>query len=141
MNNYNKEPKGCPGAQTLDEGRNYERCRYVYFDAETNRQLTIWRLTKSRNHIEEEIHLHMLSGKSFRLKREVLAIEMSESEDRRALYVPKEAIVKVLSGPRPDDKHLVDIHWSDKKLVVFAEDLVSRGEEIRPSASVESSAV
>lgn len=73
----------------------------------------------------------MLTGKAFRLKREILAIEtLGEPNNRRAIYVPIGSMVTVLSGPRPDDTRLVDICWSDKTLVVFSEDLSSRGEPV-----------
>jgi hypothetical protein len=78
----------------------------------------------------------MLTGKSFRLKREILAIEtIEESRDRRAIYVPVGAMITVESGPHPDDQRLVDVRWSDKNLVVFSEDLTSRGEPVASRSS------
>ena len=78
----------------------------------------------------------MLTGKAFCLKREILAIEtFDELNDRRAIYLPAGATVTVLSGPRPDDRRLVDIHWSDRKFVAFYEDLIGRGEEVAAKVS------
>ena len=83
----------------------------------------------------------MLSEKVFRLKREILAIETSEdSNERRALYVPAGATVGVVSGPRTDDKRLVDIYWSGRRLVLFAEDLINRAEELEAPTARKSSA-
>ncbi len=42
--------------------------------------------------------------------------------------VPAGETVTVLSGPRPDDKRLVDVQWGDKKLVMFYEDIQKRGD-------------
>ena len=72
----------------------------------------------------------MLTGKAFRIKREILAIETFDESNRRAIYVPIGSMVTVQSGPRPDDRRLVDICWSDRTLVVFSEDLHSRGEPV-----------
>lgn len=36
----------------------------------------------------------------------------------------------MLHGPGPDDKRLVDVRWDDKVLVMFAEDIQRRGEEV-----------
>ena len=44
--------------------------------------------------------------------------------------VPVGAVVLVLSGPRPDDKRLTDVRWNDETLVMFAEDIQRRGEEV-----------
>jgi len=40
-------------------------------------------------------------------------------------------LLSVLSGPRPNDRRMVDILWGDRTLVVFTEDLERRGEEVR----------
>ena len=76
----------------------------------------------------------MLTGQAFRLKREILAMERAD-DSRRAIYVPIGEMVTVQSGPRPDDKRLVEICWSDKKLVVFLDDLTNRGEPVVSKSS------
>ena len=72
----------------------------------------------------------MYTGKRFRLKQEILGIEIVNSE-RVAITVPMGQLLKVLSGPRPDDKRMVDVLWGERTLVVFTEDLEQRGEEIQ----------
>jgi hypothetical protein len=71
----------------------------------------------------------MLSGKRFRLKRATISIETT-IEDRLMVMVPTGAVVTVLSGPRPDDMRMVDILWDKRTLVMFAGDILERGEEI-----------
>jgi hypothetical protein len=71
----------------------------------------------------------MLSGKRFLLKRETISIHTMGGE-RQVVMVPEGAIVEVISGPKPDDKRMVDILWDTKVLVMFAEDIQARGEEI-----------
>jgi hypothetical protein len=72
----------------------------------------------------------MYTGKRFRLKKEILGIENTNYE-RIAITVPTGQLLRVLSGPRPDDRWMVDVLWGDRTLVVFAEDLERRGEEIQ----------
>ena len=71
----------------------------------------------------------MFTGKRFRLKNAILGIE-STGEQRTAIMVPANAVIEVLSGPRPDDKRMVDVLWEDRKLVMFAEDITKRSEEV-----------
>ena len=71
----------------------------------------------------------MLSGKRLRLKRATISIE-STVDDRLVVMIPTGAVVTVLSGPRPDDMRMVDILWDKKPLVMFAVDILERGEEI-----------
>ena len=49
--------------------------------------------------------------------------------------IPANAVIEVLSGPRPDDKRMVDVLWEDRNLVMFAEDITKRGEEVRSTSS------
>jgi hypothetical protein len=72
----------------------------------------------------------MYTGKRFRLKSETVGIESSH-DNRVAVTVPAGALVRVLSGPRPDDRRMVDVLWGDRTLVMFAEDIERRGEEVR----------
>lgn len=71
----------------------------------------------------------MLTGKRFRLKTTTLAIE-NMVDARVAVHVPAGETVVVLSGPRPDDRRMVDVLWNNKSLVMFAEDILTRGQEI-----------
>ena len=75
----------------------------------------------------------MFTGKHFRLKAATLGIE-SVGEQRTAIMIPAGAVIEVLSGPRPDDKRMVDVLWEDRKLVVFAEDIIKRGEEVQATS-------
>ena len=72
----------------------------------------------------------MLTGKRIRLKIETLAIETDSDGKRIAVTVPGGEVVRVLSGPRPDDRRMVDVLWDKRALVMFAEDLERRGELI-----------
>jgi hypothetical protein len=71
----------------------------------------------------------MLTGKRFRLKADTLAIE-SNGEKRIAVTVPAEEIIEVIRGPRPDDKRMVDVRWNGRVLVMFAEDVQGREQEV-----------
>jgi hypothetical protein len=71
----------------------------------------------------------MLSGKRYRLTAGTLAIE-SGGERRIAVTIPQGEIIEVIRGPRPDDTRMVDIRWNGKELVMFAEDILDRGEFI-----------
>lgn len=71
----------------------------------------------------------MLTGKHFRLK--VPTIGLALIDDRRvAVPIPADSIVTVASGPSPNDMRMVDVLWEGQTLVMFAEDVQKRGEEI-----------
>ena len=72
----------------------------------------------------------MLTGKQFRLTTETLAIQRIEGE-RRAVKVPADAIIRVISGPKPTDSRMIDVEWDGNQLVMFAEDVQRRGQEIK----------
>ena len=72
----------------------------------------------------------MVTGKKFRLNRETISIE-TIGEVRRVVMVPSGEVVTVLRGPTPDDKRLVDVRWIDRTLVMFAEDIRDRGDEVK----------
>ena len=76
----------------------------------------------------------MLTGKRFRLKQATLGIQSVEGQ-RTAVLIPADDVVLVVSGPRPDDKRMVDVEWVNRRFVVFADDLIDRGEEVNASAS------
>jgi len=73
----------------------------------------------------------MLTGHRFRLLVETLGIESTDEDHRIAVLVPAGETITVLSGPRPDDKRMVDVQWGDKKLVMFYEDIQKRSDEVR----------
>jgi hypothetical protein len=72
----------------------------------------------------------MYTGKHFRLKLDILGIEVADG-NRIATTIPAGQTIRVLSGPRPDDRRMVDVLWGERTLVMFTEDLERRGEEIR----------
>src|SRR5437016_2285043 len=76
----------------------------------------------------------MLSRKHFRLREETIAIE-TIGEKRVALHVPAGCIVTVESGPRPDDRRMVDASWDGHKIVMFADDIQKRGEQVSKAAA------
>ena len=76
----------------------------------------------------------MYTGKQFRLKQEILGIE-TVNDERVAITIPIGQVLKVLSGPRPDDRRMVDVLWGERTLVVFTEDIERRGTEIRSHAT------
>lgn len=78
-------------------------------------------------------YFSMYTGKHFRLKMEILGIEVVDG-NRVAKTIPAGQLLKVLSGPRPDDRRMVDVLWGDRTLVLFVEDLEQRGEEIQSHA-------
>lgn len=75
----------------------------------------------------------MLSGKTFRLKTPALAVE-NMADGRYAVHVPSGEILTILSGPKPDDRRMVDVVWNGRTPVMFAEDIMNRGEEIGSSS-------
>jgi hypothetical protein len=76
----------------------------------------------------------MLTGKRFRLKVDTIAIE-TIGEKRVAIQVPAGAIVTVKSGPRPGDRRMLDVHWEGCTLVMFADDIQHRGEQVSEASA------
>ena len=70
------------------------------------------------------------------MKAGVLGIE-SLGDQRTAIQVPAGEVIEVLSGPKPDDKRMVDVRWGERTLVMFTEDITSRSEEIRSASAPE----
>jgi hypothetical protein len=77
----------------------------------------------------------MLAGKQFRLKVDTLAIATDDTGKRVAITVPSGATVRILSGPRPDDTRMVDALWQRRTVVMFADDIQTRGQEVRAAGS------
>jgi len=76
----------------------------------------------------------MLTGKIFRMRKAVLAIETADNMHRIALTLPPGAIIRVKGGPKPMDQRLVDVQWLDRTVELFAIDIEQRGEEWSESA-------
>jgi len=74
------------------------------------------------------------TGKHFRMKATTLGIETVGSH-KEAVHVPAGEIVVALSGPRSDDARMLNVRWNSKTLVMFVEDLETRGLPVdgRPS--------
>ena len=70
----------------------------------------------------------LLSGKRFLVKAPILGIQ-TVAHYREVVRVPAGEIVEIVSGPRPDDKRLVDVRWGTRQLVMFAEDIQNRTEQ------------
>ena len=70
----------------------------------------------------------MLTGQRFKLRNPALAIEIVNGVCLR-VTVPTRAILKVISGPVDGDQ-MVDVVWEDKRVRMFAVDLIARGTEM-----------
>jgi len=73
---------------------------------------------------------HLLSGKRFRLRSDILALKTAADGKRVAFIIPGGETFRVLSGPRPDDLRMVDITWKKDAFVIFAEDIELRCDEL-----------
>ena len=78
----------------------------------------------------------MFTGKRFRLNAPTLGI-LSGDGERIAVEIPKDAIVEVISGPRPDDQRMVDVVWEGKALAIFAQDIRDRGEQVKGKSATD----
>jgi hypothetical protein len=73
----------------------------------------------------------VLTGQRYRLRVETFAIEAYDTATRHAITVPAGATITVLAGPRPNDARLVDVQWGNRMLVMFVEDVASRGDTVK----------
>ena len=78
----------------------------------------------------------MFTGKRFRLNAPTLGI-LSGDGERIAVQLPKDAIVEVTSGPRPDDQRMVDVVWEGKALAMFAQDIRDRGDQVKGKSATD----
>jgi hypothetical protein len=70
-------------------------------------------------------------GQSYLIKSPTLGILSIDDDGRRIpVTVPLNAIVKVQGGPLNGNR-LVDVLWEGKTIMMFAQDIRSRGVEIR----------
>ena len=74
----------------------------------------------------------MLIGRQFRLKASILGIYVVDGQ-RTAVMIPEGATVKIVSGPRGEDR-IIDLLWGSRVLAAFAVDVVNRGEEIESTS-------
>jgi hypothetical protein len=69
-------------------------------------------------------------GKQFRITAETLAIQEIDGK-RIAVKIPADAVIRVTGGPTPGDSRMIDVEWNGNPLVMFAEDVRRRGEEVK----------
>ena len=67
----------------------------------------------------------MITGKSFKLKERILGIEVLDGE-RKAVSIPVGAIIEALTN----GGQTVEVLWGNRKLEMFACDLITRGSEM-----------
>jgi hypothetical protein len=70
----------------------------------------------------------MLTSKTFRLKRVTFAIATTDG-NRTAVSLPVGAVIHVIGGQTETDTRMVDVQWLGNSLVMFAIDVLERGEE------------
>ena len=70
--------------------------------------------------------LGMLTGRYFRLKHPVLAVESEEGKEL-AVSLPRGALLRVM-GPATDER-MVEVVWLRRHVSMFKIDLRERGEE------------
>lgn len=66
--------------------------------------------------------MHPLSGKEFRVTSLTLGIG-STGNHRVVITIPTAALIEVVSGPRKDDRRMVDVVWEGRPLRMFAQDI------------------
>ena len=70
----------------------------------------------------------MLHGESYRLKSDILGITIAvDHQPRTAVHIPKDSTVTIVNGPL-DGERIVDVNWSGRTFMIFAQDLRERGE-------------
>jgi hypothetical protein len=71
----------------------------------------------------------MNNGKCYRLLTDTLGI--SQLQDRRqVITVPAGNVIRIVSGPRPQSNRMVYVTWNEVTLEMFADDVLTRGEEL-----------
>jgi hypothetical protein len=71
----------------------------------------------------------LLTGKRFRLKAETVAVVNSHAKRIAATILAGE-LIEVKVAPFPTNIRMVGIRWKGQALVMFAEDIEARGEEV-----------
>ena len=72
----------------------------------------------------------MLTGRQFRLNRTTLGVDITRPR-QPAIEVPAGDIIEVATGPTVKDPRMVEVLWKDRFLLMFTQDIVNRGEEVR----------
>jgi hypothetical protein len=57
---------------------------------------------------------------TFSAEADTIAIEIN-GDKRIALHVPAGSVITVESGPKPDDRRMLDIRWDGHKIVMFTD--------------------
>jgi hypothetical protein len=70
----------------------------------------------------------MFTGKKFRMKSATIGV-LATSEPKTVVRIPRDAVVRVLSGPTGNDRTL-DVHYEGQTLMMFVDDIVHGAEEI-----------
>jgi hypothetical protein len=76
----------------------------------------------------------MLTGKRFRLTTAILGIETIDAK-RVAVEIPQGATVEVTAGPSQTDSRMVDVLWNARTVVMFAQDITERAEQLTRRAA------
>lgn len=77
----------------------------------------------------------MLTGKSFRLKKDLLALEWNNGV-QTAQVLPSDSIVHVVADGNDANNHMVDLECSERQFAAFAVDIQERGEPVDNNANV-----
>jgi hypothetical protein len=72
----------------------------------------------------------MLTGKTFRLRRRILAMGTEPDGKRVAAWIAAGETFRVLSGPWSDGLRTVDITWQKRTFEIFAVDIEQRCVEV-----------
>jgi hypothetical protein len=72
----------------------------------------------------------MLTGKQFKLSDDTLGLTELPTGKRKAVMVPANSVVRVLSGPLSRDDRMVDVLYKNERITMFAVDVRDRGEEV-----------
>ena len=76
----------------------------------------------------------MLSGQTFRISAPTLGLWAFPTGKRVVETIPEYAMVYVVAPQEPGDR-MIDVLYEGKRLAVFAQDLLERGEEVLELAS------
>jgi hypothetical protein len=80
----------------------------------------------------------VLSGKSFKLSKDTVGIQLVRGETSIA-HLPSGSVIKVLSGPNENgkiqDQGIVYVIWEENTVALFAVDVQVRGSEVRKDSA------
>jgi len=75
-----------------------------------------------------------MQRQAFRLKTPTLGTISSDDGHRVAVTIPQNAIVTVINGPL-DGNPMVDVLWEGKTIMMFTQDLRTRGERVEGASA------